>query len=75
MSNTIYHVVEGSGVTEVGGERLSWAPGDCFTIPVWAWHDHRVASGGRAVMFTMSDDPIYKPFALYRSEDSPGNGE
>lgn len=74
-SNTIYHVIEGAGVTEVDGERLSWAPGDCFTIPVWAWHDHRVAKGGRAVMFTMSDDPIYKPFALYRTENAPGNGE
>jgi gentisate 1,2-dioxygenase len=67
-ANSVYHVVEGRGETEAGDERLAWGPGDTFVIPSWAWHAHKVAGDGRAVFFSIRDDPVFGAFGLYRYE-------
>ena len=45
-SSTIYHVVQGAGVTTVGkqkgdGKQLGWGAHDCFFVPSWTWHSIR----------------------------------
>jgi gentisate 1,2-dioxygenase len=65
---TNYHVVEGSGYSLVGGQRLEWEDKDVFTIPTWTFHEH-VNTGSRpAFLFSFSDAPVMKALDLYREE-------
>jgi gentisate 1,2-dioxygenase len=66
--NQICHVVSGSGETEAGGKTLRWGPHDTFVVPAWTWHAHRAAIGGDAVIFSATDEPVLKAFALDRVE-------
>jgi gentisate 1,2-dioxygenase len=73
-SSTIYHVVEGSGVTSVGSEKnggtaLSWGPRDCFFVPSKAWHSFKNPSkSDPAILFSVSDRPVLESLGLYREE-------
>ncbi|MFN0070211.1 MAG: cupin domain-containing protein [Chloroflexota bacterium] len=65
---TNYHVIEGSGYSLVGGERLDWEDKDVFTVPTWATHEH-VNTGERpAYLFSFTDAPAMKALDLYREE-------
>jgi gentisate 1,2-dioxygenase len=73
-SNTIYHVVCGSGVTRVGknkgeGETLEWGERDCFIVPSWQWHQYRNNSSTEsAILFSVSDGPLLQAIRLYREQ-------
>jgi gentisate 1,2-dioxygenase len=67
-SYTIYHVVEGEGVSVVGDKRFEWSKGDCFTVPNWEWHTHEQSGSQPAVLFSVHDQPILEAFDLYREE-------
>jgi len=73
-SSTIYHVVEGQGVTTVGekkgvGEELTWGPRDCFFVPSWKWHQFRNASRKEpAIIFSVTDRPVLESLGLFRAE-------
>lgn len=68
-SNTIYHAFRGSGSTTVGGERLAWAGGDCFTVPVWSWHRHENGSSNdAAILFSLTDRPVKETLGFYWEE-------
>jgi gentisate 1,2-dioxygenase len=67
-SYTIYHVVEGEGVSVVGDKRFEWAKGDCFTVPNWEWHTHEQRGTEPAILFSVHDQPILETFDLYREE-------
>jgi gentisate 1,2-dioxygenase len=71
-SYTIYHVVEGEGVTVVGDKRFQWAKGDCFTVPNWQWHTHEQSGAEPAILFSAHDQPILEAFDLYREEVEEG---
>jgi gentisate 1,2-dioxygenase len=68
-STSIYHAFSGSGTTTINGEPFHWEKGDTFIVPLWSWHDHANASSAEeAILFSMHDEPILKPFGLYREE-------
>jgi gentisate 1,2-dioxygenase len=68
-ASRIYHVLDGRGVSVLGGVRLEWEKGDTFCAPTWAWREHIVSSSdGPAVLFSFDDAPIQKPFSLYRRQ-------
>lgn len=67
-STTIYHVVEGEGVTVVGDHRIEWNKHDCFTVPNWQWHAHIQRGAEPAILFSVHDQPILEAFDLYREE-------
>lgn len=72
-STSIYHVFRGSGITAIGGERFEWSQGDTFVVPLWHWHEHANRSATEdAILFSMNDAPMLKPFGLYREE---GDGQ
>ena len=72
-STAIYHAFRGSGTTVINGERFDWDKGDTFIVPLWSWHEHANRSAKEdAVLFSMNDAPVLKPFGLYREE---GQGE
>ena len=63
----VYCVLEGKGHTIVGDERLDWEENDFFVVPSWYGYQH-TADQGDAVLFALSDWPIYEPFGLVRRE-------
>jgi gentisate 1,2-dioxygenase len=68
--NTICHVIEGRGETTAGDKTLRWSAHDTFSLPAWLWHSH-TAYGGDAILFSVSDEPIFRAFALDRMETAP----
>jgi gentisate 1,2-dioxygenase len=73
-SSTIYHVVEGEGVTTVGdkkngGTELAWGSRDCFFVPPWKWHHLKNNSRkDPALLFSVTDRPVLESLGLFREE-------
>ncbi|MEY2942759.1 MAG: hypothetical protein RLY97_773 [Pseudomonadota bacterium] len=63
---TVVSVVEGSGISVIGGVRIAWKPRDVFVIPAWAWTEHR--PDNEAVLFSFSDRPVQQVLGLWREE-------
>jgi gentisate 1,2-dioxygenase len=63
-----YHVIEGTGYSLVGGERLHWEDKDVFTVPTWTLHEHVNTSDRPAFLFSFTDAPVMKALDLYREE-------
>lgn len=75
-SSTIYHVVQGEGVTTAGTEKegggdLNWGPRDCFFVPSMNWHRHANSSKTEpAILFSVTDRPVIDSLGLYREEQA-----
>ncbi|GGF24627.1 cupin domain-containing protein [Echinicola rosea] len=55
---TVLYVIEGSGWTEIEGERVKWKAGDAVYIPCWAWHSHgNFSRTGRARYIACENAP------------------
>ena len=73
-SSTIYHVIQGKGVTTVGakkggGKELEWGLRDCFFVPSKEWRHHRNTSKTEpAILFSVTDQPVLEALGLYRDE-------
>jgi gentisate 1,2-dioxygenase len=73
-SSTIYHVVQGEGITFVGdkkgvGADLTWAARDCFFVPSWKWHQFKNTSRkDPAIIFSVTDRPILESLGLFRED-------
>jgi gentisate 1,2-dioxygenase len=67
-ASTLYVAMEGSGVTEIAGRRFEWQENDIFVVPGFAWRRHR--NGGRrdAVLYAVSDMPLYEKIGQYRAQ-------
>lgn len=72
--STIYHVMQGDGVTVAGRDRkdgaaMNWSRQDCFVVPSWHWHHFRNASGTEpAILFSVTDRPVMESLNLYGEE-------
>lgn len=72
--STVYLVVRGSGETRVGKNKteeikLQWGERDCFSVPTWYWHRFRNhASDKAAILFSVSDRPLFQALRLYREQ-------
>lgn len=73
-SSTIFHVVQGEGVTTVGAEKdggddYTWGLKDCFFVPSLRWHRFRNTSKSEpAILFSVTDRPVLESLGLYREE-------
>jgi gentisate 1,2-dioxygenase len=68
-SSAVYYVIKGSGTSQIGDETLDWDAGDVLAVPPWAWHSHRNRSDREpALLFSLSDVPVYRALGLYREE-------
>jgi gentisate 1,2-dioxygenase len=71
-STVLYHAFRGRGTTVINGQPFDWQKGDSFVVPLWHWHEHgNTSASDDAVLFSMNDAPVLKPFGLYR-EQGPG---
>jgi gentisate 1,2-dioxygenase len=72
-SSTIYHVVEGTGCSIVGGHSLNWQDKDTLCVPNWTSHQHvNLSSTQPAYLFSFSDIPVLRALDLLREEPLPG---
>jgi gentisate 1,2-dioxygenase len=71
-STVLYHAFRGGGTTMINGQPYHWEKGDSFVVPLWHWHEHaNTSASDDAILFSMNDAPVLKPFGLYR-EQGPG---
>jgi gentisate 1,2-dioxygenase len=54
-ANNIYAVVQGSGATNVDGQRFAWRRGDVIAAPAWRPHCHE--AGDDALLLRVTDEP------------------
>ena len=73
-SCTIYHVVQGQGITSVGKSKratndFAWSAHDCFFVPSWNWHHFKNTSIKEpAIIFSVTDRPVLESLGLFREE-------
>ena len=70
-STVLYQAFRGSGVTVVDGQRLEWAQGDIFVLPPWALHHHENGRGEDTILYSISDEPVWRALHLYKEENEP----
>jgi gentisate 1,2-dioxygenase len=63
--NRIFTVIEGSGVSRMGGKEFKWAPGDMLAAPAWREHAHHAETD--AVLLCVSDEPLLRMLGWVRS--------
>ena len=68
---TNYHVVQGTGYSVVGDQRLDWDDKDVFTVPTWTFCEHVNSSDRLAFLFSFSDAPVMQALSLYRDQTRP----
>jgi gentisate 1,2-dioxygenase len=68
---TIYHVIQGKGLSVIEGKVFHWDEKDTFVVPSWHWHEHHAES--ESVLFSYSDSAVIAPLGLYREEALEGN--
>ena len=64
--STVFSVVEGEGVSKVGGFEFRWGPRDHFVIPSWMPVVHAASSD--AYLFAYSDRAVQEKLDLFRDE-------
>ena len=68
-ASSVYHVIEGSGSTKVGDDRLSWEKGDTFCIPSWYRYEHLADDSENVYLYRFDDRPMLKALGFYRTEN------
>ena len=67
-ASSVYHVVEGSGHSEIDGKRIEWKKGDTFCIPAWNKYQHFASSsGGTVYLYRFDDKPMLNALGFYRT--------
>lgn len=72
-SSSVFVVLEGSGRTKINGQTFAWKPNDVFCAPAWSWFQHE-STGGRAVLYSVTDEPAFKKFGLMRKQARNDDG-
>jgi gentisate 1,2-dioxygenase len=70
-AHSVACVVEGTGVTMLGDQKIEWGPRDTFSMPHGNWISHR-SNGGKARFLVVSDREVYRRLDLL-SEEYAGN--
>ncbi|KAI1344807.1 RmlC-like cupin [Xylariaceae sp. FL0016] len=69
-ASSVYHVIDGSGHSVIGGERYTWKQGDTFCIPSWYKYQHFADDGAKPTyLYRFDDAPMLKALGFYRSSD------
>lgn len=65
-ANAVYCVMDGTGESRIGGDRLHWGPRDVFSAPRNNWIAHKAA--GKARLFVTSDRDVLRRLDLLSEE-------
>jgi gentisate 1,2-dioxygenase len=67
-ASVMYIVLEGSGYTEIGGQRFDWAPNDIFVVPSFLWRRHVNTGDADAILYSVSDRALMQRIGQYRAQ-------
>ena len=67
--DAIMFIEEGSGWTEIDGQRIEWKPWDTLHLPAWAWHRHGNDGDKPARFHTWSVQPMLEQFGVALLEE------
>jgi len=67
-ASSVYHIIEGSGYTEIDGKTFAWKKYDTFCIPAWSRYQHLADSGETVYLYRFDDKPMLKSLGFYRVE-------
>jgi len=56
--DAVLFVVEGSGWSEIGEQRIEWKPWDAIHLPPWTWHRHGNDGTKTARLVSFSSEPL-----------------
>jgi gentisate 1,2-dioxygenase len=73
-ANVFYIVLDGSGATEIAGQRIEWATNDIFVIPNFLWRRHLNSGAQDAVLYAVSDAPLMEKIGQYRAQGRLADG-
>jgi gentisate 1,2-dioxygenase len=73
-AGTFYVVIEGSGVTEVGGQRFDWTRNDIFVVPNFLWRRHINTGKNDAVIYSVSDAALLRNIGHYYAQGRSKDG-
>jgi gentisate 1,2-dioxygenase len=65
-ASSVYHVVEGSGYTEIDGHKVLWKKGDTFCIPTWNKYQHFADGRETVYLYRVDDKPQLNSLGFYR---------
>ncbi|HEX6198408.1 MAG TPA: cupin domain-containing protein [Jiangellaceae bacterium] len=68
--DAILFMTEGTGWTEVDGQRYDWRPWDAVHVPAWSWHRHGNDGSEPARFLSSSSEPILDSLGLSLLEDA-----
>lgn len=69
-ASSVYHVIEGTGKSQIGDKTFTWQKGDTFCIPSWYPYTHLADEGPDPVyLYRFDDKPMLKALGFYRSAD------
>ena len=64
-SSAVFHVVEGSGESQIDGETFAWDQADTVAVPTHAEVVHRAAATAPAFLFHVDDAPLQRALGFY----------
>lgn len=65
-ASSVYHVIEGSGYSILGGQRFDWKKSDTFCIPAWVPYQHFSNDGDQVYLYRFDDKPMIQSLGFYR---------
>jgi quercetin dioxygenase-like cupin family protein len=67
---SVHFVSEGSGYSEIGEEKVTWAQGDLIYTPPWAWHRHYNDADSDVRMLLIENSALLDHLVLNRRESA-----
>jgi len=66
--SSVFHVVQGRGLSTIEGKVFEWEKGDIIALPSWAQHDFANSGAEDAILFSISDRPVLEALGFYRED-------
>lgn len=73
-ASSMFHVIEGSGHSIIGGKVFYWKKGDTFCVPTWHEYTHHAAQGDTVYLYRCHDEPMLKSLGFYRENGTDLEG-
>jgi len=65
-ASSVYHVVSGTGHSEIDGKTFEWKQGDTFCVPAWCKYQHFADPADTVYLYRFDDRPMLKALGFYR---------
>ena len=65
-ASSVYHVISGTGHSEISGETIEWKQGDTFCIPSWHKYQHFAKDDETVYLYRFHDKPMLTALGFYR---------